>query len=109
MKFRNLKEAHEYYAFPGSHRHGTIIDRDNGWVIRSYSAHDGKDRYYDDYAVVEYQLKNERIRKAFGVNLELNRSLYVFIRMDGWVYGSKYRVINLGRRYVRLENIYRTK
>ena len=33
MIFKNLKEAHEYYNYPSSHRFGTIGDK-NGVISR---------------------------------------------------------------------------
>ena len=33
--FKNFKDAHEYYNYPGTYRHGTIYDETG--VIRSYS------------------------------------------------------------------------
>ena len=58
--FKNFKEAHEYYNYPGSYRFGTIYNEKG--VIRSFS----NNTYdIDKGKVFYYKIKNDIIKTEF--------------------------------------------
>lgn len=96
--FKNIKQAHEYYKYPGSYRIGTIYDK-NG-VIRSYS-NGTKDIIKDK--IFYYELKNDKIKNAFKLNKKNNKSLRVFIKEDSSVKDlGLYKVDKFYKNYVKL-------
>lgn len=77
MIFKNIKEAHQYYNYPSSHRFGTIGDK-NG-VLRSYSNGKGCDYYKRNNKEVYYKIKNDRIKNLFELNI-LNKQKVRFFK-----------------------------
>lgn len=76
MIFKNLKEAHNYYKYPSSHRFGTIGN--NEGVIRSYSNGKGCDYYLKDMNEVFYKIKNIKIRNLFELNIKNKKKIRFF-------------------------------
>ena len=96
--FKNIKQAHEYYKYPGSYRIGTIYD-DKG-VIRCYS-NGTKDIIKDN--IFYYELKNYKIKNAFKINKKNNKSLRVFRKEDSSVKDlGLYKVDKFYKNYVKL-------
>ena len=96
--FKNIKQAHEYYKYPGSYRIGTIYD-ENG-VIRSYS-NGSKDIIKGN--IFYYELKNDKIKNAFKLNKKNNKSLRVFRKEDSSVKDlGLYKVDKFYKNYVKL-------
>ena len=96
--FKNIKQAHEYYKYPGSYRIGTIYD-ENG-VIRSYS-NGTKDIIKDK--IFYYELKNDKIKNAFKINKKNNNSLRLFRKEDNSVKDmGLYKVDKFYKNYVKL-------
>lgn len=98
MIFQKIKDAHEHYKYPGSYRHGTIVD--SGIVLRSYSA--GVTRRDTPYAVGKdivtgdgsfyYMINNDTIREAYQETMRRNEKIRLFIKLnDG-------RVVDAGLR-----------
>ena len=42
MIYKNIREAHSHFKYPGSYQHGSIYVKDYG-IVRSYSNGCGKD------------------------------------------------------------------
>ena len=96
--FKNIKQAHEHYKYPGSYRTGTIYD-DKG-VIRCYS-NGMKDIYKDK--IFYYELKNDKIKNAFKLNKKNNKSLRLFRKEDNSVKDmGLYKVDKYYKNYVKL-------
>ena len=76
--FSGIKEAHEHYNYPGSHRTGTIIK--DGIVIRSYSNNAGHDIVKDDGDTIQYMIKTPKIRTAFLATRKQGESLRFFLK-----------------------------
>ena len=96
--FKNIKQAHEYYKYPGSYRIGTIYD-DKG-VIRCYS-NGMKDIYKDK--IFYYELKNDKIKNAFKLNKKNNKSLRLFRKDIDFVKDlGLYKVDKFYKNYVKL-------
>ena len=96
--FKNIKQAHEYYKYPGSYRIGTIYD-ENG-VIRSYS-NGTKDIIKDN--IFYYELKNDKIKNAFKINKKNNKSLRLFRKDNNSVKDmGLYKVDKFYKNYVKL-------
>ena len=96
--FKNIKQAHEYYKYPGSYRIGTIYD-ENG-VIRSYS-NGTKDIIKDN--IFYYELKNDKIKNAFKINKKNNNSLRLFRKDNNYVKDmGLYKVDKFYKNYVKL-------
>ena len=81
MIFKNFKEAHEYYKYPGSHRIGSFGD-DKG-VIRSYS--NGKKGDILKNNKIYYVLKNDNIKEKFKLNIKNNKKVRFFIKQENVV------------------------
>ena len=81
MIFKNFKEAHEYYKYPGSHRIGSFGD-DKG-VIRSYS--NGKKGDILKNNKIYYVLKNDNIKEKFKLNIKNNKKIRFFIKQENVV------------------------
>lgn len=73
--FKGIKEAHEYYKFPGSYRYGSIYLLNHG-IIRSYS--NGTKHDVIGHNKIHYVLKNEKYRKRFAENMETNTKVHFF-------------------------------
>ena len=65
MIFKNFKQAHEYYKYPGSHRIGSYGDND--FIIRSYSNGHNGDIIKNNGNTVYYMVKNERTKNKFSL------------------------------------------
>ena len=76
--FSGIREAHEHYSYPGSHRTGTVIE--DGLVVRSYSNNTGHDEVAPDGSTIEYMLKEDRIRTAFQNTKEADKTLRFFLK-----------------------------
>ena len=77
--FKNIKQAHEHYKFPGSYRIGAII-KDN-LIIRIYS--NGKsapDFFRKNGTNFFYVLKSDKIMNAFKNTKTHDKSISVFTR-----------------------------
>ena len=81
MIFKNFKEAHEYYKYPGSHRIGSFGD-DKG-IIRSYS--NGKKGDILKNNKIYYVLKNDNIKEKFKLNIKNNKKIRFFIKQENGV------------------------
>lgn len=105
-KFKNIKEAHYYYKFPGSYRVGTII-YDNS-VLRLYSNGTKPDYFNKKGNNFYYLLKNDKIREDY-INTKLNnKSVFVFTKTDqGVINHGKFKVKGLrqNKKYVLLDKI----
>ena len=77
-KFSGIKEAHEHYNYPGSHRTGTIIK--DGVVIRTYSNNTGHDIVKDDGDTIQYMIKTPKIRTAFLATRKQGKPLRFFLK-----------------------------
>lgn len=78
MFFKNFKQAHEYYNYPGSHRIGSFGDEKG--IIRSYS--NGKKGDILKNNKIYYVLKNDTIKEKFKLNIKNNKKVRFFIKMD---------------------------
>lgn len=81
MIFKNFKEAHEYYKYPGSHRIGSFGDEKG--IIRSYS--NGKKGDILKNNKIYYVLKNDIIKEKFKLNIKNNKKVRFFIKQDNGV------------------------
>ena len=78
MIFKNFKEAHEYYKYPGTHRIGSY-GNDKG-VIRSYSC--GKKGDIIKNNRIYYVLKNNIVKEKFKLNIKYKKKLRFFMKVD---------------------------
>ena len=85
--FNSIKEAHEYYNYPGSYRFGSIYLKDHG-IIRSYS--NGKKSDYLDGSTFYYEIKDDIHRKRFEETKRNNVKPRLFQKLDNG------RVLNHG-------------
>mgnify|MGYP001458802120 CR=1 FL=1 len=103
--FKNIKEAHYYYKFPGSYRIGTII-KDN-IVIRVYSnGISAPDYFIKNNNEFFYFIKNEKIFNAFKNTKKNKKYIYLFARINRGVnfYGVyKIKGFRENNKYVLLE------
>ena len=76
--FSGIKEAHEHYNYPGSHRIGTIIK--DGIVIRTYSNNTGHDIVKGDGDTIQYMIKTPKIRTAFLATRKQGKPLRFFLK-----------------------------
>ena len=83
MIFKNIKEAHEYYKYPSSHRFGTIGDLKG--VLRSYSNGKGCDYYKKNSKEIYYKIKNERVKNLYSLNLKTKQKVRFFRKVDNGV------------------------
>ena len=74
MIFKNFKEAHEYYKYPGTHRIGSY-GNDKG-IIRSYSS--GKKGDIIKNNRIYYVLKNNNIKEKFKLNNKYKKKIRFF-------------------------------
>lgn len=107
MIFKNIKEAHQKFKFPGSHRIGTVIKNDlavrvysNGVIAPDYFSKNLKHFYYF--------VKNEKILNAFKNNKLLNKNVYLFVKnleKGVVIYYGQYKVKGFRKKnqYVLLE------
>lgn len=96
--FKNIKQAHEYYKYPGSYRIGTIYD-DNG-VIRCYS-NGMKDIYKDK--IFYYELKNTKIKDLFLKTKNNKKKIRVFRKDKDYVKDlGLYKVDKFYKNFVKL-------
>ena len=96
--FKNIKEAHEHYKYPGSYRIGTIYN-DKG-VIRCYS-NGMKDIYKNK--VFYYELKNNKIKDIFRITKENKKRIRIFRKEKDFVKDlGLYKVDKFYKNYVKL-------
>jgi len=96
--FKNIKQAHEYYKYPGSYRTGTIYN-DKG-VIRCYS-NGTKDIIKKN--IFYYELKNDSIKEKFKLNKNNNKPLRIFRKENNQVRDlGLYKVDKFYKNYVKL-------
>ena len=96
--FKNIKQAHEYYKYPGSYRIGTIYD-DKG-VIRCYS-NGMKDIYKDK--IFYYELKNTKIKDLFLKTKNNKKKVRIFRKEKDFVKDlGLYKVDKFYKNYVKL-------
>jgi len=95
MLFKNIKEAHYYFNFPGSYRVGSIIK--NGNVVRIYSNSDSKPDFFNkNKSKFYYVLNSNKIKNAFLNNKKNNIKVRVFIKeQDNVKYYGLFSVIGL--------------
>ena len=81
MLFKNFKEAHEYYNYPGSHRIGSYGNEKG--IIRSYS--NGKKGDLLKNNKIYYVLKNDNVKEKFKLNIKFNKKIRFFIKIENGV------------------------
>ena len=101
MYYKNIKEAHGFYKYPGSYQYGSVYVKDYG-IIRSYSNGSGKDFFKKN--VFYYKLKNQSYYLKFLENKNKNNPLRLFVKEDSIVkdYGLC-KVFKLTKDYVLLK------
>lgn len=102
MYFKNIKEAHSYYKFPGSYQYGSVYIKDYG-IIRSYSnGAAGKDFFKGK--IFNYKIKNQSYYLKFLENKRKNNSIRLFVKENGLVkdYGLC-KLVKLTKEYVSLK------
>lgn len=101
MYFKNIKEAHSFYKYPGSYQYGSVYIKDYG-IIRSYSNGLGKDFFKGN--IFYYKIKNKNYYLKFLENKRKNNSIRLFVRENGLVkdYGSC-KIVKLSKEYVSLK------
>ena len=100
MLFKNFKEAHEYYNYPGSHRIGSFGD-DKG-IIRIYS--NGSEGDYQTKKFFYYVLKNDKIKERFKNNIKNNKKVRVVVKATKGVEDlGLLNVKGFYKNFVRLE------
>lgn len=106
--FKNIKEAHYYYKFPGSYRIGTIIK--NNIVKRVYSnGISAPDYFIKNNNEFFYIIKNEKILNAFKNTKKNKGKIYLFTRIDNNVILNGIYLVKGFRqdnKYVLLEKLY---
>ena len=108
-EFKNIREAHSKFNFPGSYRTGTLM-KDN-IVIRIYSNSIVADDYFQNNEnFFNYVIKNQKIYEAFKNNKNKNIFIHVFKRniLENKVnYFGLYKVkgFRKNNKYVLLEKI----
>ena len=107
--YKNIKEAHSKFNFPGSYRNGTLIKDDI--VIRIYSNSESAPDYFEkNYNYFYYVIKNEKIYNAFKNNKKENIFIHVFKRnkyKQNIEYYGLYKVFGFrqNKKYVLLKKI----
>ena len=100
MIFKNFKEAHNYYKYPGTHRIGSYGD-DKG-INRSYSC--GKKGDILKNNIVYYVLKNDKIKEKFKLNIKNKKKLRFFLKVENGVKDmGLYKVKKFYKNYVVFE------
>ena len=105
--FKNIKEAHQKFKFPGSHRIGTVIN--NNLAIRVYSNSISAPDYFNkNFNKFYYFIKNDKILNAFKNNKLSNKNIYLFVRdleKGVVVYHGQFKVMGFRKKnkYVLLE------
>lgn len=78
--YKNIKEAHEIFNYPGSYRVGTLIK--NNIVLRIYSnSIIAPDYFYKNNNEFNYVIKSDKIYKAF-INTKKNNKLVDVFKKD---------------------------
>lgn len=102
MIFKNFKQAHEYYNYPGSHRIGSYGDIDG--IIRTYS--NGKNGDLIKNNTIYYVLKNESIKNKFKLNIKNKKKIRFFIKVTNGVKDmGLYHVKRFYKNYVVFNKI----
>ena len=101
MYFKNIKEAHAFYKYPGSYQYGSVYIKDYG-IIRSYSNGSGKDFLKKN--MFHYKIKNQSYYLKFLENKNKNNLLRLFVKENGKVrdYGLC-KVVKISKEYVTLK------
>ena len=81
--FTGIKEAHEYYDYPGSHRTGSVIS--DGVVVRSYSTGE-IDTISADESEVKYKIKTKALNDAFKLNKSEQIPVRFFLKKSDGVH-----------------------
>ncbi len=81
MIFKNFKQAHEYYNYPGSHRIGSYGDSTG--IIRTYS--NGKNGDIIKNNIIYYVLKNQNIKNKFKLNIKNKKKIRFFVKVSNGV------------------------
>ena len=110
-KFKNIKQAHEYFNFPGSYRTGTLIK--DSLVIRIYRNGVAAPDYFSKSNKKKkffYVIKSAKILEAFKNNKINNKLINVFtkdILNNNVVYHGLYKVMGFrqNKKYVCLEKL----
>lgn len=76
--FKNIKEGHAHYKFPGSFRIGSIFKKDYG-ILRSYSNGEKTDKFINKNTFI-YEVKNEDYYKKFKINFINNNKVRLFVK-----------------------------
>ena len=79
MNFKNIKEAHTFYKYPGSYQYGSIYVKDYG-IIRSYSNGSGKDFFKGK---LFYQKKKMKVYYSKFLENKQKNELRLFVKEDG--------------------------
>ena len=105
--YKNIKEAHSKFYFPGSYRNGTLIN--DNIVIRIYSNSESAPDYFEkNNKYFYYVIKNEKIYNAFKNNKKGNIYIHVFKKnkyKQNVEYYGLYKVFGFrqNKKYVLLE------
>lgn len=101
MLFKNIKEAHEYYNFPGTYRIGSVFVKNYG-IIRSYSNGENKDFFRN--GIFYYKIKNELLYSRFLMNYKLKNKLRLFVKVvNGVLDLGLVKVKKINKNYVQLK------
>tara|TARA_Y100000389_G_C17121311_1_gene345558 strand:- start:100 stop:438 length:339 start_codon:yes stop_codon:yes gene_type:complete len=110
QNYKNIKEAHSKFNFPGSYRIGTLI-KDN-IVIRIYSnSETAPDYFKNNNKYFYYIIKNEKIYNAFKNSKKENIFIHLFkknLEKQNVKYYGLYKVKGFreNKKYVLLEKVY---
>ena len=74
--FKNIKEAHEFYKYPGSYRHGSIYNKEIGGIVRSYSNGTKPDLFLKNE--IHYVIKNELFKTRFQETIKNKIKVRIF-------------------------------
>ena len=77
--YKNIKEAHGFYKYPGSYQYGSVYVKDYG-IIRSYS--NGKKGDVLKNNKIYYVLKNDNIKEKFKLNIKNKKKIRFFLRFE---------------------------
>ena len=106
--FKNIKQAHQHFNFPGSYRVGAIIKENI--VIRIYSNSVSKpDFFKNNSKQFFYIIKNDKILEAFKNTKKHQSLIHVFtkdLENDNVIFHGKYKVKGFRQKnkYVLLES-----
>ena len=100
--FKNIKTAHDYYKFPGSHRQGSIFVENQG-IIRSYSNGLNGDYFDNQNKLFYYRMKNTILVNKFKINIINKTKLRLFVKVkNGVIDMGLFKVLKLTNKYACL-------